>query len=738
MKNHQEDALPVLGSAASGLRFELVLASHATDQAFEESPEPFAVLSQVGRYSKIFLARVVMGKDSTVEQMAWKIQRSDYDGLTEGLKNPEVHERWEQECRNLSEFIHTEHKEIVGLFEFNSAPEVAKSEADRVFVSKPITFCKRIKRYFYPICPDCLGWLRDCTNEALLAGHGLARYEQSSARYLYCPKCSQRGAESTFYSSARIEGELPGPQARVLRGSQLYRAWRQIFAAREKSTPAAELEPRAEMVFPCYSCEHHTTCYPADAPADQAIPAEQLLYPVSYYEFRALPLQLLHIHYDDFCDLLGGQHWEDFKQVCSDRGTTSGQTQVLNHFELNFSSARQFIFEGDRSGLFPLEILRLKLIAFTQLCHGVRSLHGKCHQPHLELTPASAMAVIMPSGRDLPARWNFQIKLIDLAATTPFIPLPALQQFFTGIFTPPYDYDRLYTSPIIQSRPFGKGENMNVRLKNLQLEGEGKEAQRHVVVDLELISDGSVMKKINGRDLLQVVLNSPALGLENLELWCRKNADSSSGRLGVQGVIPNPAQQTLAALKRNLNGVIPRSRVTCYTSFFTPCDVFSLGMMLFRTLLVNDNVKLGQVVEAVQRLHIQHIALLEGQNSEINPESLAEALTRSMQQNDEIFSKDAVIYRHDDRRDRRNNIPDQLWYNILVFAFKLITSVPGFSICAHHGDYNPDNPGATMDKALEVLKALNTAVHDEIFGSQERNDEIWKVCEEMRDEFANL
>ena len=38
---------------------------------------------------------------------------------------------------------------------------------------------------------------------------------------------------------------------------------------------------------------------------------------------------------------------------------------------------------------------------------------------------------------------------------------------------------------------------------------------------------------------------------------------------------------------------------------------------------------------------------------------------------------------------------------------------------------------------LQVLEDINTAIHDEIFGSQERNDEIWKVCEEVRDEFAN-
>jgi len=737
MKNHPEDAVPVLGSAASGLRFELALASHATDQAFEESLEPFAVLSQVGRYSKVFLARVAMGKDSTVEHFAWKIQRSDYDSVAEDLKNPEVHKRWEQECRNLSEFIHSEHKEIAGLLEFNSSPEVLKSEADHVFVSKPITFCKRIKRYFYPICPDCLGWLRDCTDEALLASNGLARYENSSARYLYCPKCSQRGAEIFFYSYSRIEGELPGPRAKVLRGSQLYRAWGKIFAPREKSAPASELEQCAEQIFPCYACEHHATCYPADTPANQAIPAEQLLYPVSYYEFRALPLQLLHIHYDDFCDLLGGQRWEGFKQACIDRGATSGQMQVLTHLELNLSSTRQFIFEGDPSGLFPLEILQLKLIAFTQLCHGVRALHDKCRQPHLELTPANAMAVIMPSGRDLPARWNFQIKLIDLAATTPFVPIAGLPQLFTGIFTPPENYDRLYTSPIIRNMPFGNGENMNVKLKSIQQEEEGKEAQRLAIVELELISDNNVIKKINARDLLQVVLNSPALGLENVELWCRKSGHSPSGRLDVQGMIPNPNPQILAALKKNLNNVIPKSRVTCYTSFFTPCDVFSLGMMLFRTLLVNDTIKLGQVVDAVQRLYIQHIALLEGQNTETNPEILAERLKQSMS-NDEIFSKEAVIYRDEIRRNTRNNIPDQLWYNILVFAFKLITYVPGFSICAHHGDYNPDHPGATMDKTLEVLNDINTAVHDEIFGSQERNDEIWKVCEEVRDEFANL
>lgn len=728
---NSDELTPVLGSATGGLRFEPVLTIPSTGRSFEELDEPFAILSDVGTYSRVLLARVAMGENSTVKYFALKIQRSDYSRTkaADTLTNPQIQQRWEQERRNLAEFI-DRGEEIVELSELGAA---FHSFDETVATSlKPITFCKRMKYFFHPICPNCLSFLRDCTDESLLASYGLPSYQETNSRYLHCPQCSKSAtvAEVVFYSYSKTAEEPPGVKVKILRRSELYRAWSRIFALEKKSTKLLEIDGGRH--FPCFNCEHHETCYPSKNDGKQPVPAEHLLNPISFYEFQALPLQLLHIHYDDFSDLLGGATWEEFKQVYRNRGATAGQTFIFSRLDPILSSAHQFIFQHDRSGLFALEILRLKMVAFTQLCHGVRAIHRHCRQPHLDLVPASVMAFIMPSGRDLPARWNFQIKILDLAATTPFAPIPGLSDLFAGIFLPPHNYNRFYTSPIIKDMPFGHWEHLNATIN--KVEADENNGQPRIMLEVDLASNTALFAEFSNRDLLQIVLSSAAHGIEPVDLWARKIADGPHGGISVRGVAPAINDRAKTALEKSLGQTLPNCKVAYYKSYYTPCDVYSLGMTLFRTLLVNDRVDLPQVAKAIDRV-IQRVSLDLEIKNETTVELFIERLQRCFKSNPEVFSKNAVLYRHDHRAGMRNAIPDELWQSLLIFGFRLITNMPGFSICSAHGDYDLENSAAVMERVLLLLQNLNTAIHAEIFGSQERNREMWEVCDEALAEF---
>lgn len=733
---HGESVAPILGSAASGLRFEPVFDIPAGGESFDEMREPFAVLSDVvGRYSKVLLARVVMGRDSTIQYLAWKMQRSDYYAAkaTDLLTNLEIEARWEQEYRNLTQFRNT-NEEVVTLSELGQNFEAPSSSGDGVLISKPITFCKHTRSYFHPFCPECLAYLRDCKDEALLANHGLPSYARSSVRYLYCPQCGANasGREVVFYSYALTPEELPGSRVRVVRRSALFHEWRRVFIAGEEHKLSPESEERASQIFPCFTCARREACYGLQEKKHGVSALEELLYPVSFYEFRALPLQLLHIHYDDFCDLLGGANWDDFKRDFRNRGVSSGQAFVMSKLvEPALSATHQFIYEEDRSGLLPIEILRLKMIAFTQLCHGVRALHRRCRQPHLDLTPASVMANIIPPGRDLPARWSFQVKIFDLAATAPFVPLPELAEACAGIFAPPHNYNQLYTSPTIKDTPFGLWEHLHLTIREAAAREEG-EAQR-TEIEIDLFSDQMRMAEISTHDLLRVVLNAPAHGLGHVEVWGRKIGELPRG-VRMRGVLASRDPQTLAALGKIANQSFPNARVAHYKTYFTPCDVYSLGMLLLRTLLVNDQNDLSRVAKIVERV-VQRLALDLKPEAEVPEHRVIERLLPLLRENEEVFSKNALLYKREHRELRRNAVPEELWQDILIFAFRLLTHVPGFSICAHHGDYEWDRPEANLERVLQFVQNINQAIHAEIFGSQERNREIGEVCDEVLNKF---
>ena len=79
-----------------------------------------------------------------------------------------------------------------------------------------------------------------------------------------------------------------------------------------------------------------------------------------------------------------------------------------------------------------------------------------------------------------------------------------------------------------------------------------------------------------------------------------------------------------------------------------------------------------------------------------------------LNENAEIFSPNAIYFQKNDRAMAKNAIVHQLWMDILVLAFKLITTIPGFSFCSEHGDYDSKNPGVTMKKVVIELEYINT------------------------------
>jgi len=58
---------------------------------------------------------------------------------------------------------------------------------EELFRNPPVTFCKKIRVYFHPLCPRCKGPLRDCRDDSLLRDHGLAEYSRSVQRYCIAP-----------------------------------------------------------------------------------------------------------------------------------------------------------------------------------------------------------------------------------------------------------------------------------------------------------------------------------------------------------------------------------------------------------------------------------------------------------------------------------------------------------------------------------------------------------------------
>jgi hypothetical protein len=381
----------MLSSQPGGLRLELV----HPDGPLEGVESPFLSLSDAGRFSTVYLARVLLGP-TPIRLIALKVRRTT-PRLDVPPPNPAVDERWDRELATLRAA---------------ASPDLVKfldpgTDEDR---GRPVLFCTKVRKTFHPLCPSCLGPLRDCRDDDLLKSAGLTPYSEGSVRYLACAACVR--SAPVFYSVAPApEGsttDVRGPARLARDGGEIVRA--------EVSDDARE---RLERQFPCRTCEHREECYPEGAEASAPIHAESRLVPFSFHDLQAIPMDVLPLGYDECSDLLGGAEWASVRSRAVSGPGVEGRAAALGPVDAALATGSPWFHRSDRTGRFPLEVLRLKLALFGQAARGVRGVHEASGRAILGLTPSSVRAELGGSGPDLPAYWSFRARVIDVGGEDP-------------------------------------------------------------------------------------------------------------------------------------------------------------------------------------------------------------------------------------------------------------------------------------------------------------------------------
>ena len=221
----------LIRQASEGLRFELLPNITEDDDEFGLT-NPFATLSNTGRYSRVILGQVVSAGGSVIRRVALKIQKDEYseEAPFEGgesnavgkLNNPLIEELWLREYRNLS-LNHGQSTGIVALLDLFSRPD----PRGRPTLFPPVLYCREKKAFFHPPCPKTGKKLRVCQDDQLLeqvnteirvsGGRGrLQPYSKSIERYLYSEGASR---EVDSMSEVRLYVRVvPGRRLVRLRG----------------------------------------------------------------------------------------------------------------------------------------------------------------------------------------------------------------------------------------------------------------------------------------------------------------------------------------------------------------------------------------------------------------------------------------------------------------------------------------------------------------------------------------
>ncbi len=714
------------------LKFELVLNGE------EDAVEPFAVLGR-GRYSKVLLGRVVTSEGQILRHLAIKIQADHYDFLEDRPvdRNPAINLLWEDEYQNLKKLSKENkqsHEDNKGATEFVSLVEVFEGEENQPKTFPSTTFCMKTHLFFHTICPHCASPLETCQDEQIL--NGARSWRDSAIRYLYCPSCYSGGREiflylkeedvleenreNSFFAQS-FETETKEKSSLLNNSYQRMSDYGYLepvtnqeegqYIVSEKDMYEAYrylLEQNIPCHFPCKDCGYKEECYSKETPL-----VHERLTPLSFYDFYAIPLELLHFSLEDFSMLLGKYSWEKFEEDKYKSFLSSnlhGCNEVLKLTRPSFQNSKLFHYQLDRTGKESIEIFSLKLALFLQICRGVYKIHKFLQRPHLDLKPENIFVKIPPVNLDRPALRDFRAKVIDLACTTKRdnqVPSELNQK----IWTKPWNIADSFSSQHLRDGKYGDfSSGLTVRIVEIDLDKE----------EACLVLSGSSIdpQKYTSDDLFLLILDR--VGVKG-EIWCHKELNSTDeNELCLRSIKIDKSSLEQLEKKKEFGDLKPVG-ARIYQSFGIPEDIHALGKIFLYILVKSDNFP-------------SLIACLENCISQVEDISSAEEkidlLKLEFRKQWKKLGPKNIYWLPEEVS--KNSINEAIWEDTLLLIARMITYVPGFSICETHSDYSDHAPELRLQEVIEQLEGISRKVDIELFGKASVRELVIKFLSEVQ------
>ncbi|MFC1890310.1 hypothetical protein ACFL4G_11200, partial [Thermodesulfobacteriota bacterium] len=524
---------------------------------------------------------------------------------------------------------------------------------------------------------------------------------------------------TNFYTHTRSEGLSP----------DVVRDRRDLFLALGALRGMERAEEDRLGTFPCARCEESGACF-GEGVSDQGTPPVlKRLAPLCFYDAYVIVSELVAFHYDEACDLLGGMTGEAFETAYPAADNQWGGSYKISRAKALLEDDGPKVFFGlDGSGLDAVEHLRLKLGLFTQVCKAVYDFHRKGGLAHLCLEPRSILVEADNTATGPPGLWNFRAKLVSLASAAVYEGPGEGEELRLA---PPAGADPLYMAPITRGGEFGVLRPADFIISKID-ESPLDEDKIGMTIEGDLIPKSADIDSWSPKDLFFVVIQGGAMGTDSISLWCRCISDKSGGSgnegLAIQShpvAVKNQDRTAILGIRGiRLSGV----QYALYPCHHIPCDLFSLGMLLIRAILVNDSRNLWQIVPVLDE--ITRKAKKAGPLYErIYTEAVA---AFSSTGHEDVLDRSNIFYHAIERVPTRPNaIPAELWHNVLNVALRLITSIPGFSFCSDHGDFDPAYPAGSMEPLLEELGHINAQLDLLLFSQDRHNIEVREVIREL-------
>ena len=429
---------------------------------------------------------------------------------------------------------------------------------------------------------------------------------------------------------------------------------------------------------------------------------------------------LCPIGLEDYIDLLGGKPWKGIEHGRKHL-TFDGPYRALEDWnEKEQSPAHLFLGAQGRAGRF-VEVLHLKLQLLAEMVRQVRTCVSDLQLPFLNLAGDSFRIRLGQGGVGLPLFWT---QTCLLAKPSDAYALPVETSDFRYFIRARVSGASIYLPEGVADSLQGTA---SVRLRKVL-----PPDQDRTILEGTLVTDEKLSSSPN--DLVWVRLPLPS-GRVDLygHLYAGEGAAPGEARFRT---VPQRLPENVVAALRAAEGVaFARSAFEIVPLLSTPCDLYSLGVLAARTLLVDDETSLAVALDEILSLGRQVAA-------DHKPEVPLSERIRSVFEKDKRHS--AALGPH--RLTRQDNeaaeafqwIPPELWYDTLGLIIRLFPGLGPDSVCRDFGDVPALALETVFNQPLEALEKLlirsrslilidwnlNREVHTAIKSYLERNKSL--------------
>ena len=384
---------------------------------------------------------------------------------------------------------------------------------------------------------------------------------------------------------------------------------------------------------------------------------------------RLLVRTFAPIGYEDWVDVLSGAPWPGLEHGREALKLGGGYRTLQDATTMQFGGGHLFLGNRGLAGRLA-ETFHLKLHALTAAFRLVRAAVQGSRLPLLNLSSASFRVRLAETDAALPFLWNFQT---TLAVPGEAIALPVETTSARYFIPAKYGGTSVYRPTTVAAPVEGAGE---VRLRKVLTGKDAGTSLEGTLVTQEKLTAG-------GNDLVWLRLPLPS-GRVDLYANLESPSESAPGELRFR-TLPQALPVEATAALRQAEGVpLPAVPFQTVPLLSSPCDLYALGVLAVRTLLVDAELSLPVALDELFSLARKSAATYDPEQptgerlraiAEGRPQ-IAAALGPHRLIRDKIPPEAALF-------------PPDLWWDAIGLLLRLFPGLGPDSLCRDFGDAPP-------------------------------------------------